>query len=140
MLFQSAGGYVAPAWERIVGLGSVVLMLLALPFALIEIWRRFRKNSLAILLAAGGLAYFGMLGLRLSPEAWETGNRASEFLFIGLAFVLALAIKWFWDLKKRPWLIRTGVLASLAIIFMGGVISGWAPKLRLSGPIQVKRG
>ena len=136
-LFQSSGGYVAPPWERFVGLGSVVLMLLALPFALREIWQDFRRNTLAIILTGGGLAYFGMLGLRLSPEAWETGNRASEFLFIGLAFVMALAIKWFWDLKNRPWLSRTVVLVSLAIILMGGVISGWAPKLRLSGPIQV---
>ena len=27
--------------------------------------------------------------LRLAPAAWETGNRASEFFFIGLAFVVA---------------------------------------------------
>ena len=139
-LFQSSSGYTAPLWERAVGIGSVVLMLLAMPFGLHKIWRDFRKNLIAILLTGAGLAFFAMLGLRLSPEAWETGNRASEFLFIGLAFVMAFTVKEFWRRKRRPGPGRAVVLGSIAIILMGGVISGWAPALRLSGPIQVNVG
>ncbi len=137
VLFQSSSGYAAPLWERFVGIGSVVLMLLALPFGLSKIWQHFRRNPIAILLTGAGLAYFAVLGLRFSPDVWETANRASEFLFIGLAFVIAFAVLELWDRKRRPLLARAVVLGSLAIIFMGGIISGWAPALRLSGPLQV---
>jgi hypothetical protein len=139
-LFQSTSGYTAPLWERLTGFGSVVLMLLALPFGLINIWKNFRRNPIAILLTVAALTYFLVLGLRFSPEAWETGNRASEFLYIGLSFVIAIAVQQVWDRKSRPWLGRAVVLGSLAVILMGGIISGWTPNLRLSEPIQVNVG
>ena len=139
-LFQSAGGYVAPLWERFVGIGSVVLMLLAMPFGLRKIWQNFRGNPIAMMLTGAALAYFAVLGLRFSPAAWETGNRASEFLFIGLAFVLALAVQELWDRHRTPWLGRVIVLGGVAIIFIGGVIAGWVPTLRLSRPLQVNVG
>ena len=139
-LFQSTSGYAAPLWERLAGIGSIVLMLLALPFGLRKIWQHHRSNPIAMMLTGIGLAYFAMLGLRLSSDAWETGNRASEFLFIGLAFVLAFAVQELWDRPRMPWLGRAVVLGSLTIIFMGGVIAGWRPTLRLSGPLQVNIG
>ncbi len=136
-LFQSTAGYVAPLWERLTGIGSVLLMLLGLPLGLRSIWRHFRDHPIALLLAGAALAYFAMLGLRLSPAAWETGNRASEFLFIGLAFVLAFAVLALWDAQRVPWLSRAIAVGSVAIIFVGGVIAGWAPALRLGQPLQV---
>jgi len=139
-LFQSVGGYVAPLWERLIGIGSVVVMLLAMPFGLRKIWQNFRSNPIALMLTGAALAYFAVLGLRLSPAAWETGNRASEFLFIGLAFVLAFAVQELWDRQHAPWLGRVTVLGSVAIIFMGGVIVGWSPTLRLSQPLQASIG
>ena len=140
VLFQSAGGYVAPVWERLAGIGSIVLMLLAMPFGLRQIWQRFRRHPIALMLTGAALGYFAMLGLRLSPAAWETGNRASEFLFIGLAFVLAFAVLEIWNRQRAPWLGRAVILGSVAVIFMGGVIAGWTPTLRLSQPLQVNVG
>ena len=136
-LFQSASGYVAPLWERLVGLGSVVVMLLALPFGLRKIWQNFRGNVIALMLTGAALAYFAVLGLRLSPAAWETANRASAFLFIGLAFVLAFAVQELWDRLRAPWLSRAIALGGIALIFMGGIIAGWTPTLRLSLPLRV---
>jgi hypothetical protein len=139
-LFQSASGYIAPVWERLTGFGSVLLMLLGLPIGLRRLWRRFRSQPIAVMLAGAGLAYFAMLGLRFSPAAWETANRTSEFLFIGLSFVLALAVVEVWNLQRTPWLGRAAVLGSVGVIFVGGVISGWSPQLRLSRPIRVTVG
>jgi hypothetical protein len=90
-LFQSNSGYVAPAAERFVALGSVLLLLAALPFGLREVWRRRLHHPMVLVLSGAALAYFSTLGLRLVPSAWEIGNRASEFLFVGLALVTALA-------------------------------------------------
>jgi hypothetical protein len=139
-LFQSTGGYVAPLWERITGIGAVLLMLLGLPFGLRAIWRRFRDHPIALMLAGAALAYFAMLGLRLSPAAWETGNRASEYLFIGLALVLALTVLELWNARRAVWLSRAVVVGSLAVIFIGGVIAGWSPTLRLGRSLQVAVG
>ncbi len=136
-LFQSTGGYVAPVWERLTGIGAVLLMLLGLPIGLRIVWRRLRHHPVALMFAGAAAAYFAMLGLRLSPAAWETGNRASEFLFIGLAFVLAFAGVELWNARRRPRLSRAVALGSVAVIFVGGVIAGWSPDLRLARPLQV---
>lgn len=139
-LFQSTSGYVAPTWERLVGIGSVALLLLAMPFGLRKIWQNFRGNPIALVLTAAGLTYFAVLGLRFSPAAWETANRSSEFLFIGLVFVAAFAVQELWDRKHGSWFGRGAVLGSIAIILMGGVIAGWTPALRLSQPLRVNVG
>ena len=136
-LFQSTTGYLAPLWERFAGIGSVLLMLIGLPLGLRSIWRRFRDNPIALMLAGAALAFFAMLGLRLSPAAWETGNRASEYLFIGLAFVLALAVVDVWDAQRGPRFNHAIVMGSIAVVFVGGVVSGWSPTLRLGRPLQV---
>jgi hypothetical protein len=90
-LFESGSSYVAPAAERIVAIGSVLLLLLALPFGLRLVWRRYLHHPVVLVLAIAAVGYFSTLGLRLVPSAWEIGNRASEFLFIGLALITALA-------------------------------------------------
>ena len=61
-----------------------------LPFGLRALWRRYRREPFALLFGLAAIAFFATLVLRLVPPAWETGNRLSEFLFVGLAFVLAL--------------------------------------------------
>lgn len=136
-LFQSNSGYVAPLLERMAGLGSVLLCLLGLPFGLRIVWRRYLNKVSALALAGAALAYFGMLGLRFSVDAWETGNRASEFLYIGLSFVVALGSIELWQSRRVRGLWRMIVTASVAIIFMGGVIAGWPPHLRLSQPYRI---
>ncbi len=136
-LFQSASGYVAPLGERLTGIGSIVLMLLGLPIGLRSLWRQFRANPVALIMSGAALAFFALLGLRLSPAAWETGNRASEFLFLGLAFVLALAGVELWDARRAPGFRHAAVMAGVAVIFVGGVIAGWPPTLRLSQPLEV---
>jgi hypothetical protein len=45
-----------------------------------------------------------------------------------------------WNFQRAPWLGRVTVLCGVAIIFMGGVIAGWPPLLRLSKTLQVAVG
>ncbi len=139
-LFEAIRGYVAPWWERLIALGSIGLMLLATPLGLRRIWQQFREHPVVQLLMAAALAYFVILILRFSPAAWETGNRASEFLFIGLAFVVAFAVVDLWDSWSAFWQSRALVLGSIAALFVGGVIAGWTPYVRLSRPLQVTVG
>jgi hypothetical protein len=138
-LFQpSTGGYVAPNWERVVGLGAVVLCLLGLPFGLREVWRRRLHHPFVLLLAGAAVAYFAMLGLRLNSAAWEISNRSGDFLFIGLALVLAMARFPVWPVVRR--LLRPLLTGAVVVILSGGVIAGWPPQLRLAQVYQVVAG
>jgi hypothetical protein len=139
-LFVSSSGYVEPLWEQIVGIGSVFLLLAALPFGLRVIWQHLRRDVAAILLAGLAVTYFAALGLRFSAAAWEIGNRVSAFAFVGLAFALGLAGIELWKPQRAPWLGRIVLAVCAGIVFMGGIIAGWPPLLRLAQPFEVAVG
>jgi hypothetical protein len=136
-LFRSFTGQVAPPWEQFTGYASVVLILIGMPFGLLEVWRRFRASPLALALAIGSLAYPASLALRYTTRGAEMSNRASEFLFVAVAFVLALAAVGAWPASRpaRRW--SAAITAWAAVIFVGGLIVGWAPWARLPGPYLV---
>jgi hypothetical protein len=137
-LFQSSAGYVAPAWERAVGFGSVALLAAAAPVGLYHIYKRLQGNTLALVLALGGGAYFPLLLLRFTPYGWETSNRSSEFLFVGLSFVTAAALAGFWNLNRANRIGNLFAAGFLSIVFLGGLVSGWQPNVRMARPYIVE--
>ncbi len=138
-LFGGGSGehLVAPAWQRLVALASVALIALALPLGLIEVRRRFPRNPFAIVLAAAAVAYVAVMPMRLVPAAWETSNRSSEFLFIGIALTFALAL-------SRPGIPRRLALlappVAIGILLVGGTVAGWPPRVLLSLPYRADAG
>jgi len=125
-----------PRWERVVAIASVLVLLVWLPLGLRAVWRRIRGAPVLTLLAAAAVAYLATFPLRFVPAAWETASRASEFLFVGVAALLAIAAT---DrLGDRP---RRGgalvVCAGVAVLLTGGLIAGWPPTLRLSQPYRL---
>jgi hypothetical protein len=139
-LFVSNAGTVAPLFDRLIGTGSVVLALLVLPFGLYVVYRRRADHPLILLLGMAAVGYFVMQGFRFTPDGWETANRASEYLYIGLSFVLALGFVEV-ILPRIPTALG-GMLFTcyVAIILTGGIISGWVPQLRLPQPYLVTVG
>jgi hypothetical protein len=137
-LFKSAStGYVAPLWERLTAISSVGLVALGLPFGTFEIWRRHRNSVVALVLTAVALTYFPVQLLRLTSAGWEVANRSSEFLFVGISFVLALATVKFW-LSRWPGAISNLLHAGFVVtLFCGGLVAGWPPKARLPRPYIV---
>jgi hypothetical protein len=138
-LFQAGSTSVAPTplGARAVAVLAVALLLAGLPFGLRVLWRRYRREPFALLFGIAAVAFFATLALRLAPAAWETANRASEFLFIGLAFVLALACvealrRWPRDRRTRP-LIAAGI----GLVLVGGAISGWPWDSQLARPLRI---
>jgi len=135
-LFTSESGDANPGIERVIALAAIGLITLALPFALREVWRRYRRHPVALLFAAAAIGYPGVLLLRFVPSAWEVGNRASEFLFIGVALMLALVatrITYSW----RGLAGRTAVTGAAAVIFAGGVIAGSPADARTALPYRI---
>ena len=147
-LFESDTGRAnapsTPLIARAVGISSVLLLAAALPFGLRELWRRRPVQPFVLLFGLAAIAFFGALGLRFISAAWETGSRATEFLFIGLAFVVAwgfvFAYSWLEGRGPRsaPWLGRASLTAGLGLVLAGGMISGWPWDAHLAPPIRAE--
>lgn len=128
-----------PLFARAVALFAILLLAIGFFLGLRQMWRRRRElEPLVLLLCVAGAAFFGALLLRFAPAAWETGNRAGEFLFIGLAFVCLYGAAEV--LRAGPRLQRRRLLlaGALGIVLVGGAISGWPWDVQLARPLQAK--
>ena len=146
-LFHAQNGAAESQVAQLLGFASVALILIGLPLGIWLLARR--RNALSAVLLALALLYPPSLALRLTAAGTEMSSRASEFLFLGVAYVLAVAV------SGRPsramvarafgWLRGRGfqflgppAFASYAsVIFLGGLIVGWPPSARLPAPYQV---
>lgn len=136
-LFAGSVEIARAAWEPIVGFISVGLIILVLPLGLLQIWWRYRRDMLAIALALGAIAYPASMAFRFTKTGWEIASRATEFLFLGLAFTLAVGIIGLWRSRRLNsiWLIAS--IAWATIVFMGGMLTGWPSWARLPGTYLV---
>jgi len=66
------------------------------------------------------------LAFRLTASGWQLGNRLAGFAFVGVGMVCAISIARLWR-GPRQWgaALLTGIC--VAIVVVGGAISGWGP-------------
>jgi len=138
--FRSSEGEVAPLWERVTGYVSVLLLALALPMGLFRILRRRRRSAFLVVAGAAGAAFMAILPLRLVPSAWETANRASDFLFVGIGLGIALAALHLGRDGRATAPRRAAAAVFIAVVTIGGALVGWPPSARLSQPYEVRIG
>lgn len=139
-LFKSSGGQVEPRWEEVMELGSALLVLAALPFGLLRLWRGHRRQAAYVALGLAALVYPVSLALHFTPSGAEVAGRMSEFLFLGVAAVVALSIDEVWPAEAPPARVRAavaGIAGWLAVVLCGGVLIGWPPVQILPGPYLV---
>lgn len=159
-LFRNAAGQISPLWERLVGIGGVIFILLVLPIGILQIvvspfrsrlfssrivvlparvlaaWRQYGKNAAALAFAVIVLLHPVMQAFRLTSSGWEIANRSSEFLFWAIAFILAAAVLLVGAFARtRLWLPLFLIWAS--VIFVSGAISGSPPWSRQPGTYLV---
>ena len=136
----SAGVVPTPLPEKAIALGALVLLFAALPFGLRAVWRRHRRDPMAVGFCLIALGYFGVLVLRLEPDAWEIGNRLGEFLFIGLGFVVAYGIVDRLLARTSRAVVRAAVSIAACVVVIGGAITGWPPDNILASPVTIHAG
>ena len=129
-----------PFAARAIALLAVALLAAGLPFGLRELWRHHLRKPFALIFGIAAVGFFGTLALRLAPPAWETGNRASEFLFVGLAFLLGCAALAALRRWSRSCFVRPLIAGGLALILVGGAISGWPWDSDLAQPLRATAG
>jgi hypothetical protein len=134
-----AGGQSNTWLARGVAVVSVLTLLLVIPLGLRAIWRRSASDPLARALALLAVLYVVTLGLRLTHNGTETSQRASEFVFLGLAFLAAVVVNDLRGPRGGPHRGRAAALvATLAtLVFLGGFIVGEPPQGRQPGPFLV---
>lgn len=139
-LFHSSAGNPAaetPILARFVSLASVGLLGLGFLAGIRPSWRMRNREPFAVLFCLGSIGFFGALALRFAPAAWETGNRAGEFFFIGLAFVVATGAGWLLKPGSRLRLRRDLLAVALVVTVIGGAIAGWVWDSQLAKPLRI---
>ncbi|HEX5159261.1 MAG TPA: hypothetical protein VFW17_18780 [Ktedonobacterales bacterium] len=136
-LFHDYGGGVTPLWQRVFATGSVGLILVGIVPGIFWIWRN-RVNAAVLALAIWALLYIPSQALRLSQAGVEVADRATEFVFLGLATVLAIGMTQVKpDILNRRVAIRALTMFT-TVLFIGGIIAGSGPDWeRLPGPFLV---
>jgi hypothetical protein len=135
-LFRGAGQG-PPFWEVVLGYASVVLILVALPIGVIQLFRKGRLNSIQLAFALAAQAYPAAQVARFTERGAEISARTTTFVFLAVAFVVAAAI-----IAAQP--VRVGRVLRVAlpvtmitVIFAGGVVVGVPVWARLPGPYLV---
>ncbi len=135
--FRTIVGPQPPLWERFVAFGAVGLICVGLPFGWVQAWRQYRNIIPVLALIGWSMIYYITLAMRMTKAGTEAANRSSEFLFIGIGFMLAVFIVEL--ILKRglngPRLVMVTIY--MMIIFMGGIITGQAWWARLPGTYVV---
>ena len=124
---------------RALAVGSVIPLLVLIPIGLRRVWRSPHSNTLWRTLALAAVLYPVSLGMRLTLAGSETSQRASEFVFVGVAFLAGLVIsEWRWP---DGWLRRNvkalALTAVALVVFLGGFVIGELPATRQPGPFLV---
>ncbi|HMQ29357.1 MAG TPA: hypothetical protein PKD53_01465 [Chloroflexaceae bacterium] len=135
-LFQASTGSVAPPLEQFTAYVSVLLLLAGLGLGLIQVWQRHRANPLILALAVVASAYPVSLGLRVTRLHYIT-TRASEYVFMGLALIIALGVAALLLSPGRVAWHQRGVSLMALTAILGGIILGWGPASRQPGPYLV---
>jgi len=134
-----------PLWLQIEGVASVLILIpllsggflsslaraVAVPSragwpTLVDLARLRWQNNHLFLVSLLALFWPLTIVLRLSSSGWQLGNRLAGFAFIGVGMVCAISIARLWR-GSRQWgaALVTGIC--VAIVVVGGAISGWGP-------------
>ena len=137
-LFVSYSGQPTPIWERLLTASSIALIVLAIPFGLYSLWRRYRDNTLLLMFGVLTLGYPASQVFRFTNFGTEITDRAAAFLFIPLSCILTLALVRFWPAGRLNWKHSLLFTSLLSVLFLGGIIIGSGPPWgRLPGSYMV---
>ncbi|HEX3360065.1 MAG TPA: hypothetical protein VHS74_03645 [Solirubrobacterales bacterium] len=121
---------------RALAVCSVIPILVLLVVGLRAAWRERVRDSLRLALCAVALLYPISLGLRLTQAGSETSQRASEFVFLGVAFLAALLVAGRDSFARRV-LPRLALAAIALVTFVGAFLLGELQATRQPGPYLV---
>jgi hypothetical protein len=138
-VFGSSSGVVNTPIARVIAVASVGTLLVILPFAAWRSWQRHRNVPISLSLTLVALLYPVTLFPRLTQAGAEISQRASEYVFVGLGFVIGFVFAGFVSSQSRGRAILStvGLAVLLTLVLAGGIIVGESPATRQPGPFRV---
>jgi len=135
----SGSGQGEPLVARTLALASIVPLLTVIALGVLKMWQDREDDPLRATLAGVAVLYPVTLGLRLTQASSEASQRASEFVFIGVAFLAAtLIVEWDWTRRHLRRLAGSLAITAVATVtFLGGFIVGELQATRQPGPYMV---
>jgi hypothetical protein len=154
-LFTGDDGTVAPLWQRLVLIGSVILTSIGLTLGF------FRTLSLAGLFTSGkatpgstcrslewakarlavltlaAIGYPISIVFRLTRSGWEIGNRIGAFSYFGVAIILAVLVATVLQGSSRSAVRAVAIAAGASVLLLGGIISSEGPRILVPQMYQV---
>jgi hypothetical protein len=112
-----------PIWTRVASIASVVVILLALPFGLLRIWRAGGMSPLVVTLALLASTYPFAQALRFSSATLTLATRGTAYVFLGVGFVAALAALSVWGATRRAHIAQLLMIPVAAVVFVGTMAS-----------------
>lgn len=139
-LFADYAGQLTPLWERVFMFSSLLLIVLCLPFGLVDLWLRYRHHALVCIFGIASLLYPVSQLFRLTKSGSEISDRSAAFLFLPISFILAIFIVQFFPVRRLNWLRSSLLCCAMSILFLGGTILGIGPPWELlpGGPYLVE--
>ncbi len=137
-LFVSYTGHPTPAWERIVMIFSVSMIVFSLPFGWLCLVQRYRANALTCTLGIISLGYPLSQVFRFTDSGAQLTDRAAAFLFVPIATLLTIFITQFLPVRQLNRKKTFLLVCTISIVFIGGILLGAGPGLStLPGPYEV---
>jgi hypothetical protein len=135
-LFTASNGSMLAIWERVLIYGTALFILVSLIIGAITIWREYRNRTTYLFLAVVGLFYPVTQMLRFSEKGPELASRVGPFMFLGIAFVTAIAITEVFHLNitSHAWLRRAGVTLVILVMFWGNFLVSFSRWGLMPGP------
>jgi hypothetical protein len=127
-----------PPIEHITTILAAVLVCIGVAVGVVTVRKHYQGAPLAWALSLASLSFFAVLTIRvLAARGGEISGRLLPFVFVPVAFVLAITATQAWWLRLGRW--RRPVLVGLfVVLLMGGLVSGWPPFWeRIPGPYRV---
>jgi hypothetical protein len=127
-LFSDTGEHTLRPWERLIVLSTAITILLGLMGGALFIWWEQRNRPTYIFLGIIGLLYPVTQLLRFSEKGPEIASRIGPFMFIGIAFVIAVAATRIYHPNSPPWPVPLNTLLPHRFRAQGDKVLSYGPR------------
>ncbi|MEP7022248.1 MAG: hypothetical protein ABJB47_00210 [Actinomycetota bacterium] len=137
----SAPPVTGPLGNQALAAAAVLAVSALLPAGWWQVWRRHRRQPWTMTMAIASAGWYVIVAVRLTvADGSELAGRASTFVFVPVAYIIALAVGHLASaaLRRHARTVGAAVLVVVLLLMFDGLANGWPPYWeRLPGPHQI---
>ncbi len=124
LFVQNSTGLPNDLYLKALGIASVLLILLLLPYGLFKVWQKYRSQPVAVILGLIAVTYPVTMALHYVPWGLLVATRTAPYVFLGVGFVVAVGYVHFRRSRSLSAFIQIAFISVMMVIFLGTVASG----------------